>query len=119
MTHPINYAEIMRALMQLGPRLDALIKELDDLSTHAAGRKREAEKAYAEAYMAAEGAAETRKQAAILATEELRWAHDLAERQVSACRAAINALHARIDVGRTIASSMKAEIGLANSGIQP
>lgn len=103
-------------LIQLSYELDDLVNEYRDLGDGAAEAKREAEVAYAAAYMAAGGTVEERKQAAIEAAVDARYTSDLAERKVSGCREAIRAIHARIEVGRTLSATTRDEMKLAGSG---
>jgi hypothetical protein len=104
-------------LIQLSYELDDLVKEYRGLGEGAADAKREAEVAYAKAYMSAAGTVEERRQAAIEAAVDARFIADLAERKVSGCREAIRAVHARIEVGRTLSATTRDEMRLAGSGV--
>lgn len=104
-------------LIQLSYELDDLVKEYRALGDGAAEAKREAEVAYAKAYMSTSGTVEERKQAAIEATTDQRYVADLAERKVAGCREAIRAIHARIEVGRTLSATTRDELKLAGSGV--
>jgi hypothetical protein len=108
--------QIAAALIELGRTLDKLVKEYRDLGEAAADAKRDAELAYARAYMAAEGTIEDRRQTAILDAADPRYLSDLAERKVSGCREAIRAVHIRIEVGRTLSATTRDEMKLAGSG---
>jgi hypothetical protein len=111
--------DIARGLIHLGRQLDELVREYGDLGEAAAEAKRAAEVAYAEAYMRAEGAAETRRQAAILAAADARYDAELADRKVASCREAIRAVHARIEVGRTLSATTRDEMKLGGTGVTP
>lgn len=111
--------EIAAFLIQLGRSLDALVKEYRDLGDAAAEAKRDAELAYAREYMRAEGTVEDRKQAAIEATADVRYVAELTERKVAGCREAIRAVHARIEIGRTLSATTRDEAKLAGSGVHP
>ena len=106
-------------LVQLSHDLDDLVAEYRGLGEESANAKRDAEVAYAKAYMTAEGTVEERRQAAIEAAVEARYRADLAERKVAACREAIRAVHARIEVGRTLSATTRDEMRLAGSGVHP
>lgn len=108
--------EIAKGLIHLSKELDALVGEYKDLGGAAAEAKRDAEVAYSRAYMSTEGTVEERKQAAVEQTADTRYVADLAERRVTACREAIRALHARIEVGRTLSATTRDEMRLAGSG---
>lgn len=104
-------------LIQLSYELDELVGEYRALGEGAAEAKRDAEMAYAKAYMSAGGTVEERKQTAIEATADERYIADLAERKVAGCREAIRAIHARIEVGRTLSATTRDELKLAGSGV--
>lgn len=110
---------IARQLITLGRDLDQLVSRFQDVEKAAAEAKRDAEVAYARAYLTCEGPVEERKQKAIEATANERFVADIADREVAACKEAIRALHARIEVGRTLASNVRAEVSLARSGATP
>lgn len=64
---------------------------------------------YAKAYMAAEGTLDARKHAATIATEGLLFEAELAEVRFDNCRTALRVLGQRLDAGRTLASTVRAE----------
>jgi hypothetical protein len=105
--------QISAFLIELGRTLDALVKEYRDLGDAAAEAKRDAELAYARAYMGTEGTVEERRQAAVLATSDARYMADLMDRKVTGCREAIRAVHARIEVGRTLSATTRDEMKLS------
>lgn len=110
--------QIAAFLIQLGRELDALVREYRDLGDGVAEAKRDAELAYAKAYMEAEGSTvEDRKQTALLASADARYLADLMDRKVAGCREAIRAVHARIEVGRTLSATTRDEMKLAGSGV--
>jgi hypothetical protein len=112
--------QIAAALIELGRALDKLVAEYRGLGEGAAKAKQKAEVDYARAYMKGEGATiEDRKQAAILAAADARYAADLAERKVAGCREAIRAVHARIEVGRTLSATTRDEMKLSGTGVHP
>jgi hypothetical protein len=109
--------QLVQRLIDLERRLDALVAEYRDLSEAAAEAKREYEVAYSKAYMSAEGPVEERKQRTIADTSDLRFLADLGERKVAACREAIRAQHAHIEVARTLSATTRDEMRLAGSGV--
>jgi hypothetical protein len=104
-------------LIQLSYELDDLVREYRELGDAVAEAKQAAEVSYARAYMEATGTVEERKQTAIETAGDSRYTADLAERQVAACREAIRAVHARIEVGRTLSATTRDEMKLAGSGV--
>lgn len=108
--------EIAQALIALGRDLDALVKEYRLLGEAASAAKRAYEVAEARAYLNASGPVEERKRIAIEQTADARFALDLAERRVLGCREAIRAVHARIEIGRTLSATTRDEMKLAGVG---
>ena len=102
--------QIAANLMQLTRDLDALVREFKALGAKAAEAKRTAEVAYARAFMQAEGPVEERRQTALQKAAEERFLADLAEREVAGCKEAIRAIHARIEVGRTLSATTRDEL---------
>lgn len=70
-------------------------------------------RAYAQAFLNAEGAVDVRKQLAVLGTSDEWLAAEVADAAVRASKERIKTLHARIDVGRSMNSAYRAEISLA------
>lgn len=108
--------EIAQNLINLSRRLDLLVKDYKTQQDAAAEAKRDAVKAEASAYLNSTGPVEERKRQAALAASDAVFQADLTERQVVATREAIRALHAHIEVGRTLSASTRDEIKLAGVG---
>lgn len=114
-----DIALIVRQLGQLSRDLDEAVAEmgrLEEIAVEAEGAYRVA---YAKAFRGAEGPVEDRKQAAVLAArnEWQRWGKAAAAVRLQ--REHIRALHARIDVGRTLQSTARAELALVQAGVTP
>lgn len=105
--------EIVRQLGQLGRDLSTEIGNLADYESAAVDAEGEFRRAYAEAFREATGTLEDRKQQAILATGKPWREWGLAAAVVRRQRESLRALHARIDIGRTMASREKALAALA------
>lgn len=106
-------------LSRLGVDLDTAVEEfarLEEISVDSEGDFRIA---YAKAFANGTGSVEDRKQQAILAcdTEWRVWGK--AKTVVIRQKEHVKALHARIEVGRTLASNVRAEASLAKTGITP
>lgn len=102
--------QISQGLIDLTRDLDALVKEFKQLGVDAATAKRASEVAYARAFMTAVGPIEERKQTALAEAAEQRFHADLAERSVAGCKEALRAIHARIEVGRTLSATTRDEL---------
>jgi hypothetical protein len=106
-------------LSKLGIDLDGAVDklcELEEMSVDAEGDYRVA---HAKAFLGGVGSIEDRKQQAVLAADDLFRIWGKAKAAVTRQKEHIKALHARIDVGRTLASTLRAEVSLARSGITP
>lgn len=104
---------IIKQLGQLSRDLDDGVNKMADLEFIAVEAEGDFKVAYAEAFAAAEGSIEDRKQHAALATHQLWRIHGKAAAAVRLQKEHLRALHARIDVGRTIQSTARAEMQLA------
>lgn len=105
--------EIAKRLIVLGRHLYAKVNELNALGEQAAQARRDAKLAYARAFLAAHGPVEVRKQLAEEAAADAKFAADVAEQQVSACKEALKAMHAAIELGRSLSATSRDEMKLA------
>lgn len=108
--------QILQHLQNLGSQLDDATGELDDLSVTAVRARNGYEKAYAKAFLTADGPVEMKKQQALLATAERRLDAQLAEVGVEACKERIRSLRARIEIGRSLNAAQRTEASLAGYG---
>lgn len=115
MTAPPSPNDIARWLGELTRQLDAKVREYANLSDEAAAARRDAEVAFARAFLQAEGAMDARRQVAMLQAADKRFGADIAERKVASCKEAIRALHLKIDVGRTASANVRAELATLGS----
>lgn len=109
-------SEIAQTLIDHSRRLDQLVQEYKAQQQVAAEAKRDAVKAEATAYLGCTGPVEERKRHAALAASDAVYLADLTERAVIATREAIRAIHARIEVGRTLSATTRDEMKLAGVG---
>lgn len=104
---------VLDQLQTISRDLDAAIRDLSRLEQEAA----EAESAYrvakAKAYMQAGGAVQAREAQAVIATEIQLITRDKTAALVRIQREHIRALHARIDVGRTIVATERTLAGVS------
>ena len=103
---------ILDHLQTISRDLDKAIEDLETLELAAAKAESAYRVAKAQAFMSTEGAVQAREHQAVIATEV-----QLIERDSSAAMARVQlqrvkALHARIDVGRTLASAEKTLAGV-------
>jgi hypothetical protein len=110
---------IVKQLGQLSRDLDDAVTQLGVLEGIAVDAEGDFKVAYAGAFRAADGSIEDRKQIAITQTDHLWRVWGKAAAVVRLQKEHIKALHARIDVGRTMQSTARAEIALAGAGVTP
>lgn len=110
---------VIQHLGQLGLDLESEIGKLSDLEGSAVDAEGTYRVAYARAHQDATGSVEDRKQAAIEQTRDEWRTWGRAAAAVRIQRESLRALHARIDIGRTMASREKALAALAGSDGTP
>ena len=112
-------AVIAQQLGQLGVDLDQAVKKLGELETTAIDAEATYKAKFSRMFREGVGSVEDRKQQAVAECEQ-EWRNwSLAASAVHIQKEHIKALHARIDVGRTLASTARAAASLAGSGITP
>lgn len=104
---------VVSGLLELSRELAELSKGLDKIEADAVNAREDFTLAHAEAYLRAEGPVETRKAIAITETHDERLAADLAEAIVRGRKRQLDSLKVRIDVGRSAAAALRAEMSLS------
>jgi hypothetical protein len=113
----VNANAIAANLAQLSRELVELTDEYARLN-HEARRATAAFKvAYARAFLESDGPVEVRKHLATVATSDDLFASELAEAAYDNCRTALRTLGQRMDAGRTLASTVRAEAIASGVGI--
>lgn len=108
--------ETLQQLDRLAVDLAASVRRLAELEEAAVNAEGAYKVARAKAFHQAAGSVQAREYEADIETETLRTAYRLAEVKVKVQREHLRALHTRIDVGRTLASS---ERTMSGSGLLP
>lgn len=108
---------VVKQLGQLSRDLDKAVDDLATLELTSVDAEGDYKLAYSRAFREAAGSVEDRKQQATEATDEKWRVYGKAAAAVRIQREHIKALHARIDVGRTLQSTAKAELQLAGAGV--
>lgn len=104
---------VVSHLLQLEQDLEQLTRELDDVEKRAVEAREAYSRAKDKAILTVEGDTVGEREArARLATGVEKVAADLADAEVRNARARIASIKARIDIGRTAASTLRAEIAL-------
>ena len=101
--------DVQRNLAELSRELVSLLGDYQRANEDRARKEAAYKAAYAAAYLAAEGNIEERKQRAVLTTADQYRDAELAAVLFDNVRAALRVLGQRLDTGRTIASTIRAE----------
>lgn len=104
---------VIQQLAQLGRDLEGAIRALGELEELAVDAEGDYKSAFSREFRDALGSIEDRKQAAQAQTDALWRTWGKAAAAVRMQRESLKALHARIDIGRTMASRDKALVSLA------
>lgn len=112
----MNPNEVVAQLAQLARDLDANVSALEDAERDAVRARHDADLAQSRAFLAAQGSVEQRKHEAFVACERLLSEAEVAEAVVRHLKRRADAIRVRIDVGRTVGSTLRAEMQLAGTG---
>ncbi len=103
---------IVTGLLDLARELAALSADLDQLEVDAVNGREDLTLAQAKAFLAAEGPVDVRKNQALVATHAERLVAETAEALVRGRKRQLDTLKVRIDVGRSAAAALRAEMSL-------
>lgn len=104
--------QVVSGLLTLARELAELAADLDRIEADAVNLREDYTLAYSKAFLTAEGAVETRKHLAITETHAERLAAETAESVVRGRKRHIDTLRVRIDVVRSVAAAVRAEMNL-------
>lgn len=113
---PLTPAEAARVLWEIGLEIDAKTKDLIELRRKRAGLDRDRRMSYARAYLSADGTLEYRKQTAEVAADAAKFALEVHDQEMEACKDALRALRERSEIGRAINSNLKEELRVLPGG---
>jgi hypothetical protein len=116
---PNDLGRISERLMMLSRALDEQTDALEVLDRQAVETRHAYEIAFAGAFLKAEGAMDVRKQKSVLSTDSEKFAAEIAEAKLRACRARISTIKVQIDTGRSLGAALKAEMAFAGNGFTP
>lgn len=108
---------IVKQLGQLSRDLDDAVERLGEIEEIAVDLEADYKLAFAQAFKEAVGAVEDRKQTAVIETDAAYRLAGKAAAGVRKQKEHVKALHARIEVGRSMQSTARAEIALVNAGV--
>lgn len=101
---------VSKNLAEVSRQLDAAVLTLKQAELDAARLRHEADLAESHAYVAADGPVEERKHRARIASAQAEDAALVAEATLRWLRARIRALDTRVEVGRTMAATVRMEL---------
>ena len=104
---------VVSNLVELARELARLSSDLDTLEIDAVNAREDATLANAQAFLSADGAMDMRKATAIVGTHHERLAAETAEALVRGRKRQLDSIKVRIDVGRSAAAALRAEIDLS------
>jgi hypothetical protein len=103
---------VVQGLLNLARELAELSKDLDQLEIDAVNSREDLTLANAKSFLSADGPVETRKAIAITETHQERLVAETAEALVRGRKRQLDTLRVRIDVGRSAAAALRAEMSL-------
>lgn len=101
---------VVRQLSELGRQLDTAVEMLRTAELDAVEKRSAADVAESRAFVSADGSVELRKHKARIAVERLEHDALVAEALVRHLRKQIDAIHTRIEVGRSYGAAVRAEL---------
>lgn len=107
---PLTPADAARVLWQIDRDLDENTKELVRMRLDLPKLSKSARLAYARAFLSAVGSIEVRKQEAILASDEAKFALETHEQMIEARKDSLKTLRDRSEIGRALNSNLKEEL---------
>ena len=113
MSNPLTPNSVVQGLLGLARELAELSKDLDQLEADAVNSREDFTLAQSKAFLSAEGAMELRKHQAIVDTHYERLTAETAEALVRGRKRQIDSIKVRIDVGRSAAAALRAEMTLS------
>lgn len=103
---------VVRGLLDLSRELAELSKGLDVLERNAVNAREDYTLALSRAFLESSGAMDLRKHQSIADTHTERIAAELAEAEVRGRKRQLDSIKVRIDVGRSAAAALRAEMSL-------
>lgn len=104
---------VVSGLLELARQLAELSKDLDQIEIDAVNAREDLTLASAKAFLSAQGPVDVRKSEAIVATHHERLTAETAEALVRGRKRQLDTLKIRIDVGRSAAAALRAEMALS------
>lgn len=117
MTAPMTPNEVAGQLARLARDLDEAVRIIETADRDSVEKRAAADLAFSRSFMGATGSVDARKHTATIETHDQRLAADVADAVVRHLRRRIDALKTRIEVGRSVGTAIRAELNLAQMGV--
>ena len=112
MSDRLTPTTIVSGLLDLARELATLASDLDQLEIDAVNGREDLTLAAAKAFLAADGPVDVRKNVALVATHSERLVAETAEALVRGRKRQLDTIKVRVDVGRSAAAALRAEIDM-------
>jgi len=113
MTSNLTPQQIIDTLSNIGREIDSGTEDLQRLDEASVRKRAEYKRAYAEAFLSADGSMDVRRYTAELATADLFLESELAEQSMRAANSHLKALRDRLEIGRSLGPLVRLEWGQA------
>jgi phage shock protein A len=111
-----NQTEVIKRLSELSRMLDAATEDIAKSDDFAVKAKASYEVAFAKSFLSAEGSMDQRKQIAIMACADEKFAMEIAEAQVRAVKERINTLRSQISIGQSLSAAIRQQFSSEGIG---
>lgn len=112
----LDSTAVVMELAAIGRELDRLSHETAEQDEKVVRALAEHRKAYAREFTSGAGSIEDRKQAAILAVDDLRVEAELAEQVLRAMKERVKVLRDRLEIGRSIGAAVRSQFAAESTG---
>ncbi len=119
MTQVLTSTDVARTLARLGRDLDDAVEAIHQADDDAVQKRAAFDLAFSRAFVAGDGSVDLRRHKAVIDTHQLRLDADVADALVRHLKRRIDAISKRIEVGRSIGTTVRAESSLAGSRDMP
>lgn len=116
MSDQLTAHDIAKRLAERSHELDDLVASLITAEREAINRREDHTLAYSKAFLRSDGAMDMRRHIATEQTHAERVAAELAEAEVRGIKRQIESVRTKIDVGRTLGATLRAEVSLGGAG---
>lgn len=102
-----NQIDVIKRLGELSRMLDTATSDMLQLDEAAVTAKQSHEVAFAKYFLSASGSIDVRKQMTIVQCSEQKFAMEIAEVQLRACKERINTLRTQISIGQSVSAALR------------